>query len=142
MCQNTGVTLAVPGTTRPPVSEHRSYTGSPRDYQPPWHLCVRVSHNTGVTLAVSGLSQDWYPYEIEEVKLLKLHRQSQDYPRTTNPLGPLCQSIPEHQSYTGSPRITSTQGLLDLLTPLCQSIPECQQSQDYPGTTNAPGTPM
>jgi len=64
------------------VSEHRSYTGSPRDYQPPWHLCIRVSHNTGVTLAVSGLSQDWHPYEVEEVKLLKLHRPSQDYPRT------------------------------------------------------------
>ena len=36
----------------------------------------------------------------------ELHRQSRDYPgMTTQPLGPLCQSIPEHRSYTGSPRI-------------------------------------
>ena len=36
----------------------------------------------------------------------ELHRQSRDCPgMATQPLGPLCQSIPEHQSYTSSPGI-------------------------------------
>jgi len=52
-------------------------------------------------------------------------------------LGSLCQSIPEHRSYTGSPGIL--QGLPNLLGLLCQSIPEHRrlhwQSRDCPEKT-------
>ena len=82
---------------------------------------------------------------------------------TTQPLGPPCQSIPEHRSYTGSPGIVpgwlpnhsvrtpelhqqswDCPGMATQpLGPLWQSIPEhrsytYRQSRDYPGKTTQP----
>ena len=69
-----------------------------------------LCQNARVIPAVLGLSRDDYPTPgtplSEYPRTLELHQQSWDCPgMTTQPLGPLWQSIPERQSYTGSPGI-------------------------------------
>ena len=96
------------------IPERRSYTGSP-GIVPGWlpnpgDPSGRVSQNAGVTPAVPGLSRDGYPTLgtplAEYPRTPELHQQSQDCPgMTTQPWGPLWQSIPECRSYTGSPGI-------------------------------------
>jgi len=68
-----------------------------------------------------------------------LHWQSWDFPSSTQSLESLCQSIPEHQCYIGSPKI-----VLGLPTPLAPPVSEYPstlqlhwQCRDYPGTTNS-----
>ena len=81
------------------------------DYLASQHPCGRVSQNARVTLAVSGLSWDYLPLPLPSNPV------AEDPGNTGSPgtiLG-LWQSIPVHQSYTGSP---------------------------YPGTTFSPSTPV
>ena len=67
-----------------------------------------------------------------------LRWQSWDFPGSTQSLEPLCQSIPEHQSYIGSPKIVL--GLPNLLATLCQSI---QAHFSYTGSAGIiPGLPI
>ena len=114
--QNTGVTPVVPGLSRD-------------DYPIPWDPSVRVSPNAGVTPAVPGLSRDAYPTPwdpCEYSRTPELHRQSQDCPGMAT--RPVCQSIPERQSYTGSPGMTTQP-----LGHSCQSIPEHRSYTSSPG---------
>ena len=71
----------------------------------------------------------------------ELHRQSRDYPgMTTQPLGPLWQSIPEYQSYTGSPGIVRDD-YPTLGTPLAEyfrTLELHQQFRDCPGMATQP----
>ena len=91
-----------------------------------------------------GLSQSfldiWTSLKVRviHVRVLPgLHWQSWDFPGSTQSLEPLCQSIPEQQSYIGSPKIV--QGLPNPLATLCQSIqPHCS----YTGSAEIiPGLP-
>ena len=96
------------------IPERRSYTSSP-GIVPGWlpnpgDPSGRVSQNAGVTPAVPGLSWDDYTTLgtplAEYPRTPELHQQSQDCPgMTTQPWGPLWQSIPERRSYTSSPGI-------------------------------------
>ena len=67
------------------------------------HLLVWQSNSSSPGI----IPGQFHPSLLSEYpRLPELHRQSRDYPgMTTQPLGPLWQSIPEYQSYTGSPGI-------------------------------------
>ena len=129
------------------IPERRSYPGSP-GIVPGWlpnpgDPSGRVSQNTGVTLAVPGLSRDDYPTPgtclPEYPRMPELNRQSRDdYPT----LGPPCQSIPEHRSYTSSPGIVL--GWLpnpwDLSARVSQNAGVTPAVRDCPGMTEELGS--
>ena len=104
-------TPAVPGTTPVPyplgplvrvhvhTSERLSYTGSPQDYP-------------GTTIVPTRVSE--YP-EVDGARTPVVPELSRGYIDVSNSLGPLCPSLSEHLSYTGSPGII--QGLPNPLRP-------------------------